>query len=43
MQTIGANEQQILEKAAAEAGIPTLLLMESAAHSCAERALRAGS
>ena len=40
MQTIGANEQQILEKAAAEAGIPTLLLMESAAHAVAERALQ---
>jgi len=40
MRTIGANEQQILEKAAAEAGIPTLLLMESAAHAVAERALQ---
>ena len=40
MRTIGANEQQILEKATAEAGIPTLLLMESAAHAVAERALQ---
>ncbi|HBG59658.1 MAG TPA: NAD(P)H-hydrate dehydratase [Anaerolineaceae bacterium] len=40
MRTIGANEQQILEKAAADAGIPTLLLMESAAHAVAERALQ---
>ncbi len=40
MRTIGANEQQILEKAAAEAGIPTLLLMESAAHALAARALQ---
>ena len=40
MRTIGANEQQILEKAAAEAGIPALLLMESAAHALAARALQ---
>jgi len=40
MRTIGSNEQRIIEKAAAEAGIPTLLLMESAAHAIAMRALQ---
>ena len=40
MRTIGSNEQRMLEKAAAEAGIPTLLLMESAAHAIATRALQ---
>jgi len=38
MRTIGANEQRLIEQAAAEAGIPPLLLMESAAHVIAERA-----
>ena len=40
MRTISSNEQRIIEKAAAEAGIPTLLLMESAAHAIATRALQ---
>ena len=39
MRTIGSNEQRIIEKAAAEAGIPTLLLMESAAPAIAMWAL----
>jgi Uncharacterized conserved protein len=40
MRTIGAEEQQIIEAEAVQAGIPTLLLMEQAARAVADLTLK---